>query len=232
VLTGNNCYIDDVALKEVIKQPTIDEAQDNSVALADAEGYNANVTLKRTLREGIWNTLCLPFSFRASMIADAELKVLTSVEDGVYTFTPATTVAAGEPFLIRVSSTVANPTFDNVTMACTEPQAKTYGSYSLNGTFSSQDLATDGSQLFLATDGQLYCPDPADYQLGGLRAYFVVPVNQQARVVLSDEVPTAIHVAGTDRCQDLVYDLYGRRVDSESLSRGIYVKNGKKLIFK
>ena len=44
----------------------LDEATDNTATLEEWDGYEADVTLTRTLVAGSWNTLAVPFSIDAT----------------------------------------------------------------------------------------------------------------------------------------------------------------------
>jgi hypothetical protein len=44
--------------------------------------------------------------------------------------------------------------------------------------------------------------------------------------------PTAINGLKTDDAGVRIYDLRGRKVDSTNLRKGVYIKNGKKVIIK
>ena len=96
--------------------------QDCREAISNAKGKTLNVQLDgRTLyRDGDWNTLCLPFDMTddqiaASPLAHASIQKLDASNldsDGklTLTFTGATTVTAGKPFIVRwpVALTINN----------------------------------------------------------------------------------------------------------------------------
>jgi hypothetical protein len=94
------------------------------------------------------------------------------------------------------------------------------------GTYSPVDLATDGTNLFLTTSGTLAKPTDTGYTMKGMRAYFQVPANSNARIVFDDGTTTAISdvMRGT-KAGNRMYDLGGRQ---KSQSKGIVIRDGKK----
>ena len=99
----------------------LSETDDNTAALADWDGYEADITLTRTLQTGGYNTFAVPFSISSSDItqlktllslqsATIELKKLTSssFSNGELTlnFADATEIEAGHPYLVKVSKSV------------------------------------------------------------------------------------------------------------------------------
>jgi hypothetical protein len=224
-----SCFLDEIRVREVASDdlPMSQSDESNSDLGEMTVGTIANVTLTRTLTAGIWNTLCLPFRFDNTMLAgENHILRLTSVTDGCFNFTEDDVVPAGEPFLLQVSSTTANPTFNNVTIRTKSPGTKMFGEYGLQGIFYATNLATDESNAFLGTDGSLYYPADESKTMNGLRAYFVKPASAPARVSFSFFEPAAIREVHREAVAR-EYNLWGQRVTSSR--RGIIVRNGKKV---
>ena len=113
----------------------------NSSVISDWKGSPStrNILLNgRTLyRNGVWNTLCLPFSMTATQIAasdlaEAEIKELNATasnlaNDGTLTltFTPSSSIVAGKPYIVRWNNAnlanIINPVFTGVKISVTEP---------------------------------------------------------------------------------------------------------------
>ena len=233
--SGNNVYFDDILLRPI--PPTISEETDNSFYLEVYNQKTQDVKLTRTLKEGIWNTLCLPFKVtKANFPGGTELRTLTSSKGGEFVFNSVNSVEeipAGTPFLVKVTSEVENPTFSGVTVKNVEPQPVGDDSnYKFCGTYSPINLNIDGTHVFLGTDGKFHKPTETGNRMKGLRAYFIVPSSGTARVSILDE-PSAIHSVEADTTVDTgCYDLTGRRHDEQHLTRGLYVRNGKKFFVK
>lgn len=248
-LTFGGYYInlDNILLTPI---PTLlDEAANNITYIKGHAGQTTDVELRRTLTANVWCPLCLPFdvtpeSFATAandVVADANpvLRTFTNVSEGVFTFDvvpAATTIAAGTPFLVKVTKQVTNPTFANVTVVNTPAEAVPANSdYQFVGTYSPVNLNTDGTHLFLGTDGKLYKPGTAAgyNHMNGLRAYFQIPAAASGtRISLPGDETTAIQDINDDDEQ------FEHRFDSEAvrtqnlLPRQITIREGRKYLSK
>ncbi len=236
---GGYVFLDDVMITEVTD--TLDESKaNNEELLSSYSGKTINLALKRTLQKDIWNTLCLPFEFTNSSIegANIEIERLKSVSDGVFHFEPDATVPAGEPFILKTSQTIANPKFNAVTISATTPgtAGDAESGYYLKGIFSPTALSTDGSNIFLATDGNLYTPAPSTNKMNGLRAYMVVPSTSRASRLMHDPYGTTgiQQQPATTKRPTTFYNLWGQAMGSslQQLPKGIYIANGRKMLKK
>ena len=112
---------------------SLDAEVDNRATIAEAAGVGTTFNRVQidglTLyRDGTWNTICLPFNLATlsgTPLEGATLKTLasssyTTQNDGTLTltFTDATSIEAGKPYIIKWSSgsTIENPLFTNVTL--------------------------------------------------------------------------------------------------------------------
>ena len=206
------------------------------------EAQLADVTLGRTLSAGVWSTLCLPFDVTTEAMQTAtratEVKMCTfdSYEDGTMTFKKTDEVTAGKPFLVKVNTTVENPTFLLVDVKNTEAKTEEHGDVSMVGCYGQTDLNADGERMavFLTADGSLKRPSAASWTMKGLRAYFLVPSSfPGARVMIDDEEVTAIDAVLKPESTGggELYSLTGQR-QTQSVRPGIYINNGKKVIIK
>lgn len=228
--------IDDVIVTK--KGICLEESSDNSAVLPADNSIITTVNTVRTLTGGIWNTLCLPFDVTMATMEQAlgtdqniQLRTYSSYEDNVLTFANAneTTITAGTPFLIKLNSTVVNPTFRDVTVTTASAQSVPQdGDVRFVGTYSPQTLLTDGTNLFLTTSNTLSVPAEGTNTMRGLRAYFVVPSNfipASARLAIDDET-TGIETATIAQPRPAgTYDLNGRRV--EHPRHGLYVVDSR-----
>lgn len=240
---GYRAFLDDILITE---EPTItlsDTDTDDSKISFNKDGLRT-VQLNRTLGAGYWNTLCLPFDVTKTMLeqafdsgADPVINILESVDGGIFNFTSEESVAAGTPFLLKVKKQVVNPTFTEVVIKEATPKTVTKTSngkdYSFVGTYSKTTLTTDGTNLFLGNDGNLYYPADGDKNvMNGLRAYFVVPNGSGVRVVADDnEGELGVEsISATHNGHTIIYNVLGQPCNSRSLTRGMYIINGKKII--
>lgn len=257
---NNNLLVDYVSGATPYHQllvPTIGQDMDNTEMIKYLNGHtNVSINLDRTIQTGGYNTICLPFAVSASKLKstfgeDVVLKELASstYENEVLTLhlEDATSIVAGKPYLIYVSTTKSlTPGFDGVTwmsFSGTEPTlTRTETTYcDFVPVFNPTELENDNKNiLFLIGNNQLRWPDGNKYTapMRGLRAYFVVkdPAAQEARTfVLSFDDQTTAIVSLRQDSKELdtnapMYDLLGQQVSSSY--RGIVIQNGKKFVVK
>ena len=231
--------LDDVV---VVKDILCDNA-DNQYYLTAHNDKETVVHTKRTLTGGIWNTLCLPFNvtkatMEAALGQDVQLRTYTGFAGNVMTFSEVTgddVITAGTPFLLKLNTTVTNPTFNSVTVSnSTAAQTVTRGDVSFIGTYSKKELATDGTELFITTSGGLAIPTATGNVMNGMRAYIKVPESMKftpngVRLAIDNET-TSIQSVTTTSQPDAVYNLSGQRLQQPRKGLNIIRKNGK-LIF-
>ncbi len=149
------------------------------------------------------------------------------MEGDVIYFEEATTIEAGLPCLIKPATTTGPEIIlSGITMTTTEAQSVGNDSYKFIGTYSPVDLKTDGTNLFLTTSSTLAKPSDTGKTMKGMRAYFEVPANSNARIVFDDGTTTAIdNVMSGSKASHRLYDLGGRQ---KGQSKGIVIRDGKK----
>ena len=193
-------------------------------------------------------------------LAGASVKTLASstFDEGTHTltltFADATRISAGMPYMVKWASgdDLVNPIFEGVTISGST--IDTVGSEYVDfmGSFSPCTFtAGDNSTLYLGTNNILYNPS-ADRTMGACRAYLKLHnglsvgslTASRARVVLrfvedpdnfGDEQSgeaTGINGIGwapADKTGEW-YDLQGRRLSGEPTQKGLYIRNGKKVM--
>ena len=236
-LTSTNEYyfvLDDVVISTA-DQVTLTDNVANSLATKVAD-----VTVGRTLTGGVWNTLCLPFNAGKNTIAQAtgnavdgvSLRTFSGYDSNTLTFAAVDTVTAGTPFLVKLAQTAINPTFPLASLKgniSSSTRTVTYNGASMIGVFDPTDIASAG--LFLTASGALKKATTSSTTLKGLRAYFIVPGGASARLVLDDNA-TAIKTVEATETADRWYATDGRLLGSQPTRRGIYIRNGQKVIIK
>lgn len=242
-LSGRDIFLDDIKITPI--PSGLDQSKENSTYIIANSGQVRDVTLTRTITPNIWCPLCLPFSVTQAMmdnvLGTCELRTLGSVNasTGIFTFNNIAadaTIEAGTPFLVKTSSTVENPTFSGVTIIDTPAKSEGCDNYEFVGNYSPVYLQTNGTNLFLGTDGSLYQPGTeAGYnRLGGLRAYFVVPEEEaSARVAILDEPAetTSVRMIKPSTTHH-VFDLFGREQKANTLSPNLQIRDGRKILTK
>ena len=202
-----------------------------------------NVKTCRTLTGGIWNTLCLPFNVtKATMEAalgpsqDIQMRTFSSYADNVMTFAVVAddaVIEAGTPFLIKLNTTVDNPTFNSVTISNTAAQAINNNGVSFVGTYSTTTLNADGTHLFITTAGKLAIPTSDGTTMKGMRAYISVPedmkfsVNETRLVFndINDDEPSSVQTPTQKKTPSAIYNLNGQRLKQPR--KGLNIIDGK-----
>ena len=236
--SDNYLAIDDV----VVTKDILCDNADNQYYLTAHNDKETVVHTKRTLTGGIWNTLCLPFdvtkaTMEAALGQDVQLRTYTGFAGNVMTFSEVTgddVITAGTPFLLKLNTTMTNPTFNSVTVSNTAAKTVTHEGVSFIGTYSQKQLATDGTELFITTTGGLAIPTTTGNVMNGMRAYIKVPSNMAftpggVRLAIDNET-TSIQSVTTTSQPDAVYNLSGQRLQQPRKGLNIVRKNGK-LIF-
>lgn len=228
---------------------TLDEEVDNTATLEENNGKKVNVTLTRTLRTGSYNTFAVPFNIDA-IPTGWTVKKLTSSSlnaEGLLSleFENATSIEAGKPYLVKVASEVADPTFDGVTISSTTTPTKTDAVDFIPTVGATTLSATENDPenfLFIGAGNKLYNPSELPQNMKGFRAYFYVKNigTESAKVRafnldFGDGETTGIIELRSEEAGangEGFYDLMGRSIQGQPTQKGVYIKNGKKVIVK
>ena len=247
--TNKRFFLDEVMVKD-IPTVTLDETATNNNIVAKT---GVNVTLKRTMQAGVWNTICLPFEVsedkaKTAFGAGVKIAVLdTKSTDKTLKFYDCTTlgIPAATPCLIKPSEvkTSNEYVFENVNIVADElTYDTTDGNLAFRGIYNMVDVTTDVKKIgddyyaaFLGANNTVFGAKP-DTKMKGFRAYFAIPKDTAAsalRVVI-DGTATSIKNIDSEVVESNapVYNLQGQRVDGNNLTPGIYVKAGKKFVVK
>lgn len=237
-----------VSFTKTVATPSLslDENAEISVtekALKDANtaGSAYDVKLARTLTANVWNTICLPFNVTEEQIADV-LKSAGKVKEfdredaskqTIY-FKDATTMVAGKPYLIKPTESAKELVFKGVKITAKSADASLGSDYGVLGTFGKYTMNTNGTELFLKTDGKFYVPAVGKETMKGFRAYFLVPKSTAgAALNLSFGDATGINGVAADAEKNVkVYNVNGQYVGTslEALPKGLYIVGGKKVL--
>ena len=229
-------------LNVIMATLTLDEETANGEALDGADGKWYDVTLKRTLQAGMWNTFAVPFAVDAATLTAMGLtaKALTgsSVDGQTLTlhFADATAIEAGKPYLVKAAETVTDPVFGKVQVSKTAVPAVTAAADFVPTLGKTEVKADDAkSVLFLTSGNKLQYPAslPADFK--GFRAYFqlkgAAATARSFELDIDGETTAISAVSGSPADNGAVYTLDGRKVTNPA-KKGVYIVNGKKVIIK
>lgn len=230
---------DDIIVKPVV----LDESADNTIA----KKTSADVTLKRPMNVGQWNTFCVPFSIDAKQIASQFgegtqiAKFVDSIDDEIqFTTLTSNEIVAGEPYLVKPINAADSYSFTNVSVAATDPITKGGGEYiSFKGIYNPTDITVGlpANTFAAGIVGNVVKKAVSGSNMKGFRAFFIIPEGtgaQSSYMLKIDGTVTSINsINGADVVVNApVYNLQGQRVDGNNLTPGIYVKAGKKFVVK
>lgn len=251
----NRFFLDEVMVNNVTESGetttiTLDENSESNTIEAKT---GANVTLKRTMVKGEWNTICLPFSVTEDKAKAAfgndvkivELDEYATVDHNVLSFKASTGIAAATPYLIKPSTVADEYTFENVdiTNKAAGYSVTNNSDIAFKGIYNTVDITSDVVDAkfgdtyyaaFLGAGNKIYKAGTG--MTKGFRAYFAIPNSAAAsalRVVI-DGTATSIKNIDSEVVESNapVFNLQGQRVDGNNLTPGIYVKAGKKFVVK
>lgn len=194
------------------------------------------VTVKRALTKDKWNAVCLPFAVTEADFkpAGVTLQTFTGVRGNTFLFSNATTVKAGQPFIVKPTEDIKTLTLTkNIEATNPSSEADKYDDYSFEGTYTRKLLSPDDN-LFISLATQQVVPPTGSNLLKGLRAYFIIPATASGKEfsISTDGVTDRINTIETGAPDPAkpMYNLSGQRVKSGY--RGIIVQNGRKYIGK
>ena len=228
---------------------------DETSTTAPEVATGVDVRVKRTINANEWSTICLPFAMstaqcKAAFGDDVQLANFTSwssEEDGAgdivainVGFTPVTAIEANHPYIIKVSSAIADFTVDGVNIAPedeptvqvgTKKAERGYmiGTYVANFTVPNEDLFLSGGKFWYSKGLT---------KMKAFRAYFefadvltsVEGADAPAFNITVGGETTNIKDIKSELSDDFYYNLGGQRV--EAPVKGLYIQNGKKIIVK
>lgn len=238
---------------EVTDRVVIDE---NSAALPTTQN-GVNVLVKRSIKKDVWNTIYLPFRMTQAQaksvfgddVVIANFASIDSNEEGQITLnftqrTATNAIITTQPLLIKVTKDISEFTVDNVNIELNNPKKDIsvydededddiivgtfYGTTSA-GTVLNKDLVFLNSNKFYYSTGSTI--------IKGLRGYFWLEdfdssAGAPSLIMAFDGTTTNVNQVKVVVNEDNVcYNLNGQRVENPT-GKGIYIKNGKKVVIK
>lgn len=232
----------------------LDERLNNRRVVLHNNGKTKQLTLNRAFTANTWNTVCLPFNLSSAQLTELfgegyDLREFTKFEGDVSNpvihFTPATTLEAGKPYIVFATKDVAVDTkivyadmqVDKGAASEAHEGVTFHGVY--DPTAFNEDANDVNMNVLIVSLKKMSLQNPKGTgKLKPFRCYFEVPDNFNAgaaKIMLDDEA-TTISLSDLDPTpeRERYYNLSGQYVGSSasSLPKGIYVKNGKKVIIK
>ncbi len=223
---------------------TISEDNDFSV-VNDVE--NAKVTLNRTIKADVWNTIVLPFALtdgetKAAFGNDVQIATFSeNSEDAAnasveFNIAASAAIEANVPVLLKTATAGNEYTFTGCTIKTLNgASAVTAGTnFSFTGTYAATCTVPEND--YFISSNKLYRSKGAT-TLKGTRAYISTnPTASEAKIArfsIGGNDVTAIDGVFVEKTGNTtVYNMAGQRVAADKLSKGVYILNNKKIIVK
>ena len=235
---------------------TLSFTTDNTEALEVTSG-KTNMTVKfgaRTLAADTWGVMVLPFATSVREISTALGYAIVDVLDqtkgdgsNVYFKIHMGEIPANTPFMVKSDaavdfSTITFTSKEIVTTGITEGKTasvKDAGNTEFIGFYNSQSF-TGEKQLWLSSDGVWgYNKNGNAVTVGPTRAYLQLPAESTGGAhIFIEEIDgsvtaiSTINAEGEAVAADGWYTLNGIRLEGAPTEKGIYVRNGKKVVIK
>lgn len=236
-------YATPTSIKIYVDYPVIDLAEESANNLKTLD--NTYVKLNRTLVADKWNTLCVPFAIseeeiKANFGEGTLVEKLDAVNGNTVNFADATSIEAGVPYLIKPTVAGTTYTFYGKEVSADAPKTEGNADVTFQGIYSPTDITHNGTvkAAGVTEGGKVLFVNPGS-QTKAFRCFFTISDNASitpAMLKISIKgVETAINsivMDNSNATDNAVYNLQGQRVNGNSLTKGIYIKNGKKFAVK
>lgn len=233
-------------IRVYVEYPNVKTFEYNENEANNIEAWEiSDITLNRTLVANKWNTLCVPFAIseeeiKANFGEGTLVEKFEAVNGNTVNFADATSIEAGVPYLIKPTVAGTTYTFNGKEVSADAPKTEGNADVTFQGIYSPTDITNDGTvkAAGVTEDGKVLFVNAGSHTKA-FRCFFTISDNASitpAMLKVSIKgVETAINsiVMGNSNATDnAVYNLQGQRVNGNSLTKGIYIKNGKKFAVK
>lgn len=236
-------YAAPTSIKIYVDYHVIDLAEESANDLKTLD--NTYVKLNRTLVADKWNTLCVPFAIseeeiKANFGEGTLVEKFDAVNGNTVNFANATSIEAGVPYLIKPTVAGTTYTFNGKEVSADTPKTEGNADVTFKGIYSPTDITNNGTvkAAGVTEGGKVLFVNPGS-QTKAFRCFFTISDNASitpAMLKISIKgVETAINsivMDNSNATDNAVYNLQGQRVNGNSLTKGIYIKNGKKFAVK
>ena len=236
-------YAAPTSIKIYVDYPVIDLAEESANNLKTLD--NTYVKLNRTLVADKWNTLCVPFAIseeeiKANFGKGTLVEKFEAVNGNTVNFADATSIEAGVPYLIKPTDAGTTYTFYGKEVSADAPKTEGNADVTFQGIYSPTDITNNGTvnAAGVTEGGKVLFVNPGS-KTKAFRCFFTISHNASitpAMLKISIKgVETAINsivMDNSNATDNAVYNLQGQRVNGNSLTKGIYIKNGKKFAVK
>lgn len=239
-------YADVTNIRVYVEYPNVKTFVYNENEANNIEAWEiSDITLNRTLVADKWNTLCVPFAIseeeiKANFGEGTLVEKFDAVNGNTVNFADATSIEAGVPYLIKPTFAGTTYTFYGKEVSADAPKAKGNADVTFQGIYSPTDITKNGTvKAAGVTEGGKVLFVNRGSKTKAFRCFFTISGNASitpAMLKISIKgVETAINsivMDNSNATDNAVYNLQGQRVNGNSLTKGIYIKNGKKFAVK
>ena len=229
-INDQETYITDIYGFKLASEATV---LDETVAADALTAGVQDVTLKYTAKAG-WNTIALPFAVEDLSVfgTDAKAYAFNGYADGNISFTPATALEAGKPYVLYVGEVAeanGNFEFQQVNVEATEAAEVAFGGATFKATYAPVAKGEMTDKYGITPDGHVK-KGSSNASMKGFRGYFELPA-AGARIVIDGQEVTAIEGIETKaNTVETIYNLNGQQLTKPQ--RGINIINGRKVVVK
>ena len=239
-------YADVTNIRVYVEYPNVKTFEYNEKKANNIEAWeNSDITLNRTLVADKWNTLCVPFAIseeeiKANFGEGTLVEKFEAVNGNTVNFADATSIEPGVPYLIKPTVAGTTYTFNGKEVSANAPKTEGNADVTFKGIYSPTDITNNGTvkAAGVTEDGKVLFVN-AGSQTKAFRCFFTISDNTSispAMLKISIKgVETAINsivMDNSNATDNAIYNLQGQRVNGNSLTKGIYIKNGKKFAVK
>lgn len=233
-------------IRVYVEYPNVKTFEYNENEANNIEAWEiSDITLNRTLVANKWNTLCVPFAIseeeiKANFGEGTLVEKLDAVNGNTVNFADATSIEPGVPYLIKPTVAGTTYTFNGKEVSADAPKAEGNADVTFQGIYSPTDITNNGTvKAAGVTEGGKVLFVNAGSKTKAFRCFFTISDNTSitpAMLKVSIKgVETAINsivMDNSNATDNAIYNLQGQRVNGNSLTKGIYIKNGKKFAVK
>ena len=230
----------------------LDEDNVNPIEIAT----NVNVRVQRTITAGNWSTICLPFAMTSEQVTDAfgngvqlgdfvdyETEEVGDETVGIkLNVAEVDAIEANHPYIIKVEESLTEFSVNGVDIEAEEEPCVIYDNgltgkkQVIYGWFTGTYVVTSVPENTLFLNSNKFWYSKGASSIKAFRAYFdlrdMLSSLEESRIAITFDLSENTGIKDTSRQinDDKVYNLSGQRIDVPT--KGIYVKNGKKVLIK
>lgn len=214
---------------------------DEDVAYSPVALEGVDVTLTRNIAADTWSTFVVPFDIDNATMedqfgADVQVSEFSADDKTGLTFTPMAepAITANTPVLVKTSSNKSSFTFSGVTIKAATPTISDNG-VNFVGNYDG-DIAIPNTLDTYFVKSNTIKKSTGAQKLKGFRAYFTVDADSPVKaffendIFIDDEATGLVNLNDNLNKNEAIYNLAGQRVSKAV--KGLYIKNGKKVIIK